>query len=104
MNNFLSHEIEKLERMVGKNIDMWSIPDWECVSECVLSLDFIRKHKDKVNWKIISKDHFLLSKSFIREFKDKLDLQCLLRRKYITQEFIDNLDRKISRFELMEIE
>ncbi|HUS51293.1 MAG TPA: hypothetical protein VMZ91_14085 [Candidatus Paceibacterota bacterium] len=104
MNKALKEEIRKLEKWMGRHLDNCSIRDWSflCHSKD-LSEEFMREFKDKINWKHISR-YQELSKSFIIEFKDRLCLKILLKRDLITQEFIDNLYRPVSRFELMEIE
>ena len=68
-----------------------------------LSEDFMREFKDKPNWVCISY-HQKISEFFVEEFKDKLDLNLLLEKDMITQEFFNSLYKVITRFELMEIE
>ena len=46
--------------------------DQEFYSNNILSEDFIREFKDKVDWMLISKSQ-TLSEDFIIEFKDKVD-------------------------------
>ena len=104
MKKVIKKEIKKLEEWMKRPLNNWTKRDWSflCHSKD-LSEEFMREFKDKINWKHISR-YQELSKSFIIEFKDRLCLKILLKRDLITQEFIDNLYRPVSRFELMEIE
>ena len=103
MKEIIKKEIKKLEEWMKRPLNNWTKRDWSflCHSKDI-SEEFIREFQDEVNWKHIYR-YQKLSEDFIREFKNKIDLKIVLDRKIITQEFFNNLNKPLSRFELMDI-
>lgn len=64
-----------------------------------LSEDFIRKHKDDVNWRQISYYQENLSIPFIEEFINYLNLSGILLNSKLSEEFIKKYSDKLFKFD-----
>lgn len=74
--------------------------DWNFISHYInIPIWLIRKHKDKLNWKIFIKNNKNLSDDFIDEFSNYIDFELLMFNKispYIIKKYYDinNFDEK----------
>lgn len=70
--------------------------DWERKSwENGLSEDYIRNHKDQLNWVIISKNQ-KLSEPFIEEMKDKVNWYYLCQNQHLSEPFLRKWKNKFN--------
>ena len=91
----LSEEIIRIFIDKYKAHKKLSIIDWNKISQYqILSENFIREFKDKVNWERISQ-YQTLSEDFIREFKDKVDWDSISKCQKLSEEFIEEFKHKI---------
>lgn len=75
--------------------------DWyEISAHQILSEDFIREFKDKVDWYLISFQK--LSEGFIWKMRENININECLRRKIITQQFINKKEIEIREIEIKE--
>ena len=65
-------------------------PVWTRISQIILSEDFIREFKDKVDWYWISIRQ-TLSEPFIKEFKDKVDWEEITEYQTLSENYIKEL-------------
>ena len=68
--------------------------DWKRISNRNLSENFIREHKDKVNWSSVSYE-LNLSESFIREFQNKLNWRSVSSASRLSESFIREFKDKV---------
>lgn len=72
--------------------------NWDILSDSSNNLDsenLIRKYKDKINWKKISKRK-TLSEDFIREFQDDVDWDYISSNQTLSQSFIAEFSDKVN--------
>jgi len=86
--NIVVENMEEFNILVNKGVSLEQF-NWYKISQIpgLLSEDFIREFKDKVNWDKISQ-HQTLSEDFIREFQDKVNWDEISRIRNLSEDFI----------------
>lgn len=70
---------------------------------CVNRLNEMKDNPSKFDWDSISLNPHLTRKH-IWIFKDTLNLELMLEKKKITQEFYDELTKPLTRYDIMDLE
>ncbi len=80
-------------------IDNLTLDDWELISihKHVLTEDFMRKYKNKIDWYWISQSQ-TLSEKFIREFSNKVNWTNISRFQILSEDFIREFQYKVDWF------
>jgi hypothetical protein len=84
------------EEEIRKTISQLFKDDWNYIS-CyqILSEDFIKEFKNKINWNYIS-CYQKLSENFIREFQDKVHWGLISEYQILSEDFIKEFKNKVN--------